>query len=75
MGINPAKVEACIERICDRGSLIVGETIRCLEEDRDITDLRALSDGERDRVLRELRALMAIFEASRAAERQQRQSP
>jgi hypothetical protein len=66
MGINPAKVEACIERICDRGSVIVGETIQCLEEAGDVTELRALSDGERDRVLHELRALMAIFEANRA---------
>lgn len=65
MGINSSKVEACIERICDRGSMIIDETIRRLEAAADVSDLQMLSVAERDRVLHELRALMAIFEANR----------
>ena len=53
-----------VEAICARGCTHVREVIRELEADRPPRELALLDADQRRRILQELQAIMAVYDAS-----------
>ena len=54
-------IESCIEAICEKGCRQVRSDIRSLEQGRTLPEWSHLDTDERQRVLRELKAVMAVY--------------
>jgi hypothetical protein len=55
------QIDHCIERLCLKGCRSVREDIRLLEQGQALPELSALDDLARQAVLKELRAIMAVY--------------
>lgn len=65
--MDPRRVESSIELICRKGCRAVWGDIDALAQGRSIPETAGLTAHERLAVLRELRAVMAVYEGSCAA--------
>jgi hypothetical protein len=61
MGMANARIEHCIETLCDQGCGRVSEYIEALRAGRVFTEVAGLSKAERAVVLAELEAVMAPY--------------
>jgi hypothetical protein len=59
--MNHEKIDHCIETLSLRGCTEVCEVIRLLEEGEALPETAELNDDEREAVLNELKAVMAIY--------------
>ena len=55
------QVEECVETLCQKGCQSVREDIRLLEQGVVLPELTVLDDMARLKVLKELRAIMAVY--------------
>ncbi|MEJ2452984.1 MAG: hypothetical protein P8103_02350 [Candidatus Thiodiazotropha sp.] len=55
------QIEECIEILCQKGCHSVRQDIRLLERGESLPELRVLDDLARQTVLKELRAIMAVY--------------
>jgi hypothetical protein len=55
------QVEECIETLCQKGCQSVRDDIRLLEQGVVLPELAVLDDLARQKVLKELRAIMAVY--------------
>ncbi|RMG34186.1 MAG: hypothetical protein D6720_09950 [Gammaproteobacteria bacterium] len=55
------RIDDCIERLCQKGCAQVWGDIDALERGESLPETEGLSDGERQRVLRELKAVMRVY--------------
>lgn len=60
--VDGSKVEACIDHVCALGCRLVTQCIQDLERGRQRPEYETLNKRERDALLRELRAIMAVYE-------------
>ena len=58
---DSARIDLCVETICNRGCRQVREVIASLERGEAVPGAEALSPEERARVLRELKNIMAVY--------------
>ena len=58
----PAHVQSTIESICELGCDRVNETIEVLERGNSVDETRALDKSDQQRVLMELKAIMAVYD-------------
>ena len=56
-------VELCVERVCRRGCAQVRQVIALLEAGAQVPETRGLGPAQRQAVLDELRAVMAVYDA------------
>ncbi|MBK1720653.1 hypothetical protein [Thiocystis violacea] len=54
-------VEACVEVLCGKGCRQVRLAILALEAGADLPEVRDLTPRQRDRLLAELKAIMAVY--------------
>ena len=59
--MQTAKIEACVEAICNKGCRSVRADIRTLESGYPLAETEAFSDEERLLVLAELKSVMAAY--------------
>ncbi|MGD8236395.1 MAG: hypothetical protein PVJ65_09600 [Chromatiales bacterium] len=57
-------VESCVEHLCKKGCRAVWEDIAVLEEGERLPETLQLSSEENRAVLRELKAIMSVYEKS-----------
>lgn len=55
-------VEEHVEHICEQGCRVVRKAIDDFDHGQQIADLQNLSNTERDRVMAELKDIMAVYE-------------
>jgi len=60
--MDQAKVNHCIEVLCHKGCREVTRVIGVLERNEALAETAALDTAERGEVLRELRAIMAVYD-------------
>lgn len=60
---NESRVSACVEALCQSGCKAVRATIDALRMDLPVPQTEGLEAAERARVLRELEAIMAVYDA------------
>ena len=58
----PAHIQSIIESICERGCDRVNEVIYVLERGNSVDETRALDKSDQQRVLMELKAIMAVYD-------------
>ena len=61
-GTHADSVEEHVEHICEQGCRVVRKTIDDFDHGQLIADLQNLSNTERDRVMAELKDIMAVYE-------------
>ena len=61
-GAPADSVEEHVEHICEQGCRVVRKTIDDFDHGQQIADLQNLSNTERDRVMSELKDIMAVYE-------------
>lgn len=59
---NSVKVHQCVEALCNNGCEAVRATIGALESGQDIKQTEGMEQDEREAVLRELQAIMAVYD-------------
>jgi len=59
--VDKLKVEECVESLCQNGCAAVHATITAMEHDLENVALTGLVPREREQVLRELKAIMAVY--------------
>lgn len=59
-----SKVQQCVEALCQNGCQAVRATIHALERDLPVAQTETMDDHERAAVLAELKAIMAVYDAS-----------
>jgi len=57
-------VESCVEHLCKKGCKAVWKDIAVLEEGERLPETRQLSSEENRAVLRELKAIMSVYDKS-----------
>ncbi len=57
------EIDACVERICDLGCSKVYQIIELMEQGEDIYELNGINAKTRQAVLRELKTIMAVYDA------------
>ena len=62
----PLKVQSCVESICELGCERVNEIIALIEAEKAVDEVSALDRDEQNRVLHELRAIMAVYDQEQA---------
>ena len=62
----PLKIQSCVESICELGCERVNEIIALIEAGKTVDQVSALDREERNRVLRELKAIMAVYDQEQA---------
>ena len=62
--VMKSRVEHCVERLCRKGCKAVWDDIAVLEEGQRLPETRRLSAEENRAVLRELKAIMAVYDRS-----------
>jgi hypothetical protein len=65
--LNQQRVEICVERLCQKGCRAVWSQIDALEAGKELPETRGLSHREVREVIRELKAVMAVYEGTCAA--------
>ena len=65
--MNERLIEQAVENLCKKGCRAVWADIESLEAGRRVPETIGLTHGERDRVVRELKAVMAVYEGTCAA--------
>jgi hypothetical protein len=65
--LNQRRVEICVERLCHKGCRAVWSEIAALEAGERLPETRDLSEREVREVIRELKAVMAVYEGTCAA--------
>ena len=60
--MDKVKIEKCVESLCQNGCTAVYATISALEKDLHSVPLNGLAVSERQHVLEELKAIMAVYE-------------
>lgn len=60
--MNHRLIEQCVENLCRKGCRAVWADIEALESGRRLPETAGLSTVERQAVIRELRAIMAVYE-------------
>jgi len=58
----PPHIQSIIESICELGCDRVNETIEVLERGNSVDETRALDKSDQQRVLMELKAIMAVYD-------------
>lgn len=58
---NPSRIDECVEMLCEKGCGQVWNDIDVLEKGGSLPETDGLSEGERQRVLGELKAVMAVY--------------
>lgn len=61
------RVDQCVERLCQKGCRAVWSDIDALEAGRSLPEAAGLSPGEVKAVIRELKAVMAVYRGTCAA--------
>lgn len=61
------RVEACLEKLCDKGCQAVWSDIESLEVGRPVPEARGLSAQEVRILVRELKDIMAVYEGACSA--------
>lgn len=64
MDIDPQKVEAAVETLCQRGCIAVRGIIDDMEDCRLVPGTEDLSETERQAVLAELKAIMDVYDGT-----------
>ncbi|MGE5027361.1 MAG: hypothetical protein ACM3JK_02710 [Betaproteobacteria bacterium] len=59
--MDASKIARCIETLCQKGCREVTQIILALEQEAPLEDVRELSAEERQAVLDELKAIMAVY--------------
>ncbi len=59
---NKLKIEQCVESLCRNGCAAVRATIESMEQDLANIELDGLGHDEQKQVLKELKAIMLIYE-------------
>ena len=62
----PAHVQSTIESICELGCDRVNDIIDSLERGNDVVETAALDKTDRQRVLLELKEIMAVYDSNQA---------
>lgn len=62
----PAHVQSTIESICELGCDRVNDIIDTLERGNDVVETAALDKTDRQRVLLELKEIMAVYDSNQA---------
>ncbi len=62
---DPKSPQAVIEALCAKGCRQVWREIQALEAGNTPQEARGLTDAERDQVLTELKAIMAVYDSCR----------
>ena len=60
--MNQAKIDRCIEALCHRGCREVTRIIAVLEQNEPLPETAGLDSAEYEEVLRELKAIMAVYD-------------
>ena len=61
-GVDAAKVNRCIEALCEGGCRSVREVIVALESGAEVTCTAGLNGVERMAVLQELKSVMSVYD-------------
>lgn len=64
MALDQHRVEQCVEKVCRKGCRAVWSDIDALEAGRSLPEAKGLSSHEVRAVIRELRAVMSVYEGS-----------
>ena len=59
---HPSRVQECVEALCENGCDAVRSAIRAMEQGGAATQTADMTPAEREAVLRELKAIMAIYD-------------
>ncbi|MBT8128538.1 MAG: hypothetical protein KJP10_01020 [Gammaproteobacteria bacterium] len=62
----PLNIQSCVESICELGCERVNEIIALIEAGKAVEEVSALDREEQNRVLRELKAIMAVYDQEQA---------
>ena len=62
----PLDIQSCVESICELGCERVNEIIALIEAGTVVDEVSALDRDEQNRVLRELKAIMAVYDQEQA---------
>lgn len=62
--MNKDRVEACLERLCNKGCRSVWGDIEALEAGRPLAETRGLEPHEIRRLIRDLKEIMAVYEGN-----------
>lgn len=62
----PLNIQSCVESICELGCERVNEIIALIEAGKAVDEVGALDREEQNRVLRELKAIMAVYDQEQA---------
>ncbi len=65
--MDKGRIEQSVENVCKKGCKSVWADIDALEEGRRLPETAGLNEGERQAVLAELKAIMAVYEGTCAA--------
>lgn len=60
--MDHSKISHAIETLCLKGCKEVSRIILALEQNEPVEDVQQLSEGERQAVLAELKAIMAVYD-------------
>lgn len=60
--MDQAKINRCIDVLCHRGCREVTRVIGVLERSEPLSETDGLNSAERGEVLRELKAIMAVYD-------------
>ncbi|MGD8407683.1 MAG: hypothetical protein PVG50_00435 [Thiohalophilus sp.] len=63
MAIDDPKLCGYLDRLCNRGCGVVRDTIQQLEAKQHVPELAELSHNEQQRLLQELKSIMAVYDA------------
>jgi sulfopyruvate decarboxylase TPP-binding subunit len=62
----PLNIQSCVESICELGCERVNEIIALIEAGKAVDEVSALDREEQNHVLRELKAIMAVYDQEQA---------
>jgi hypothetical protein len=63
LAMDTTQVNQCIDALCQCGCDAVRATIEAMEAGADVPQVQTLSSEEREQVLDELKAVMAVYDA------------
>ena len=62
--LDHRRVEQCVEKLCHKGCRAVWSDIDALESGKRLVETRGLTPAEIQEVVRELKAVMAVYEGT-----------
>ena len=60
--MDQEKVSRCVDSVCEKGCTAVNSAIQMLEKDSPVPEADTLNDEEKQRLLQELKSIMAVYE-------------